>query len=99
MSRKLNSVLFSVFIIILTVNIALAKDWPGFRGPNYNGSTTDGNFGAKTQGQLAVAWRGALGSGYSGITIAEGRAITMFSDGKNDVVVAFDAKSGKELWR
>lgn len=99
MSRKLNSVLFSVFIIILTVNIALAKDWPGFRGPNYNGSTTDGNFGAKTQGQLAVAWREALGSGYSGITIAEGRAITMFSDGKNDVVVAFDAKSGKELWR
>ena len=46
-----------------------------------------------------VAWKTAIGPGYSGVTIVNGKAITMFSDGSHDFAAAFDATSGKEIWR
>jgi outer membrane protein assembly factor BamB/enterochelin esterase-like enzyme len=85
------------------VNIADAgenHDWAGFRG-----STGDGTHLGKTKLTesdrcgLQLGWLQKIGSGYSGVAIAEGCAVTMFSDGKNNVVAAFDMKSGKEKWR
>jgi enterochelin esterase-like enzyme/outer membrane protein assembly factor BamB len=52
-----------------------------------------------TDATLSVAWKRPLGSGYSGVSVADGRAIAMFSDGTSDVTAAFDAQTGKELWR
>ncbi len=84
-------------------NTAMAgenHDWAGFRG-----STGDGTFIGKTKLTesdrcgLKIAWNKKIASGYSGIAVAGGYAVTMFSDGKNDVVAAFDTKSGKEAWR
>jgi len=46
-----------------------------------------------------VRWRAKLGSGYSGVAIASRRAVTMFSDGRRDVAVAFDVDTGQEAWR
>ena len=40
-----------------------------------------------------------LGEGFSGISIANGRAYTMFAKGEDEVVVCLDAETGKELWR
>ena len=50
-------------------------------------------------GALAVRWRANLGSGYSGVAVAGGRAVTMFADGPRDVLAAFDTETGKETWR
>jgi hypothetical protein len=50
-------------------------------------------------GAPAVRWRARLGSGYSGVVVSGGRAVTMFSDGGNDVLAALDEASGKEVWR
>ena len=33
------------------------------------------------------------------MAVADGRAVTLFSDGKDDLAVAFDSASGRELWR
>jgi outer membrane protein assembly factor BamB len=46
-----------------------------------------------------AAWKKKLGSAYSSISITDGRAFTMFSDSTFDHLLAFDAKSGAELWR
>ncbi len=46
----------------------------------------------------AVAWRAKVGSGFSGVSVARGKAITMFEDG-DQYIVAFDAATGGELWR
>ena len=46
----------------------------------------------------AVAWRAKVGSGFSGVAVAGGKAITMFEDG-DQYVAAFDAATGEELWR
>lgn len=49
--------------------------------------------------RLELAWRRPLGKGYSGVSVAEGHVVTLFSDGRSDVVIAFDAATGTELWR
>jgi len=78
---------------------AIAQDWPGLRGPNHDGSAARGStFGAEA-GAMAVRWRAKLGSGYSGVAVSGGRAVTMFSDGTHDVLAAFDAATGGETWR
>ncbi len=92
----------SFLILILAVCLCspvFASDWQTFRGPNQNGSISDGKFAISNEGSLAVAWRSAIGSGYSGIAVSNGRVVTLFSDQDNDVAAAFDATSGKELWR
>lgn len=89
--------LFSVFIFLI-VPFLQAADWPGFLGPNYDGTTRDGQFGT-TGGGLVVAWQRNLGSGYSGIAVSGNHAVTLFSDGVKDFAAALDTASGKELWR
>jgi len=75
-------------------------DWPGFRGSL--GGEIDGRLGSLAgidEPGLSVAWRRDLGSGYSGIAVVGGRAVTAFSDGASDFAVALDAGTGAELWR
>lgn len=80
--------------------IADAGDWPGFRGAHADGVAAGS--GVWSPGQplsLKIAWKRTLGSGYSGVSVVGDTAVTMFSDGVDDVAVALDARSGKELWR
>ncbi|HUG55209.1 MAG TPA: PQQ-binding-like beta-propeller repeat protein [Vicinamibacteria bacterium] len=78
---------------------ATGADWPGLRGPNHDGSAEAGARFADLDGALAVRWRVRLGSGYSGIAVSGGRAVTMFADGDHDVLAALDVESGREAWR
>lgn len=48
---------------------------------------------------LRQDWRAKIGPGYSGIAVAGGCAVTMFSDGEHDLLAAFDARTGRPLWR
>ena len=80
------------------VAVADSSDWPSLRGPRHDGAAL-ANLDASEGAGFAVAWRSALGAGYSSVAVADGRAVTLFSDGQADVAVAFDARTGKELWR
>jgi len=53
----------------------------------------EGDFG------LELVWKESLGSGHSGITVVDGRAVTMFSDGELDYLVVMDTGNGEEVWR
>ena len=76
------------------------NDWPNWRGRNYDGVAPAKNVFNFTKGNgLKTAWKIKLGPAYSSISIAEGRAFTMFSDNTNDYLIALDAKNGAELWR
>ena len=76
-----------------------AADWPHWRGPSQDG-TSAGNGAFDTQSfGLDVAWSRPLGIAYSGISVVDGKAVTMFADGENDYLVAIDGASGKEIWR
>lgn len=96
------AVLFALKALVTSASAADANDtaeWPGFRGARADGvAAARGVFGSGSV-RLEIAWKRPLGKGYSGVSIAEGRAVTLFSDGVSDVVIAFDAASGSELWR
>lgn len=85
-------------LVLCSFAVAADTDWPGLRGPRHDGGAS-GKLEATDGAGFAVAWRAALGSGYSSVAVAGGRAVTLFSDGTNDVAAAFDSRSGRELWR
>lgn len=78
-----------------------SSDWPNWRGPSADGiAPQSGAFNFAPGGYgLKVVWKKPLGSAYSSISVANGSAITMFSDKKFDYVIAFDANTGDEQWR
>ncbi len=78
---------------------AAAGDWPRFRGPNGNSIVEDKAFDPAALAAGKKIWTAEVGKGYSAISVADGRAITMGNDGGRDTVFCFDAASGKELWR
>ncbi len=92
--------LLAVILLLTSSQPAAKADWPVFRGPNadnaYRGETM---LGEESDIGLRVSWRVPIGSGYSGVSVAAGRAVTLFSDGTDDVAAAFDAATGEELWR
>ena len=71
------------------------KAWASLRGPHGNGSVASG----RELESLALAWKHSIGPGYSGVVVAGGRAVTAFSDGRDDVVAAWSTTDGRELWR
>jgi outer membrane protein assembly factor BamB len=44
-------------------------------------------------------WRQRSGGGYSGFVVADGRAVTIEQRREDEVVVAYDVDTGRELWR
>jgi hypothetical protein len=85
--------------LLFLVPSVVAADWPHWRGPNHDGKADAGGVFGDQPFALELAWARPLGIAYSGISIADGRAVTMYSDGSQDYLVALDATSGEELWR
>lgn len=103
-SRSIGSTVVFALAALFACGIALAsgsggeKDWPRWRGQNSDSkSLAEGVF--KEGYGLKVAWQKSLGSGYSSISIADGHAVTMFSDSTFDYVISLDAETGVEQWR
>ncbi len=93
-------------LVRLALSIALvplaagAADWPQYRGPERDGRSAEtGLLAVWPAAGPPVLWRAPLGDGYSGITIAGGRVYTIFGAGRDETVIAFDAATGKQLWR
>jgi enterochelin esterase-like enzyme/outer membrane protein assembly factor BamB len=97
-SAKRRSYAVASSLILLALPAAAATEWPGFRGPAHGGPALAGALPADQLG-LEVAWQKTLGSGYSSIAIKNGRAVTLFTSGADDVLAAFDLKTGAEAWR
>jgi len=73
--------------------------WPGYRGFEGRGSAERGLPPGEGPLGLELRWKKDLGSGYSGIAVAEGALVTALSAGERDVVAALDPVTGDERWR
>ncbi len=93
------TLLVLTFMLLSPALWAGGTDWPHWRGPDYSGTATDESFVLGSGQGLKVIWEKDLGSGYSSISIADGLAVTMFSDSEVDYIVALDAATGEEKWR
>ncbi len=79
---------------------ATAADWPAYRGLNRDGvSAETGLLKSWPEDGPKRLWMAELGDGYSAISISQGRVFTMYGDGISEHAVAFDAATGKQLWR
>lgn len=73
--------------------------WTGFRGPGRDGHYAEQPILTRwPPGGPPLLWRQPVGGGYASFAVAEGRAFTIEQRRHQEVVVAYDVASGRELW-
>ena len=76
---------------------AWTTSWSGFRGARRDGHYDAGPIRTDWKG-LQPLWTLPIGRGYSSIVAADGRAFTIEQRGAQEVAVAYDVLTGRELW-
>jgi len=88
---------------LMAVSIpALAENWPNWRGPNFNGSTTEKNLPAKFSSTENVAWSVSMpGPSASTPVVWQDRVFVSSGDKTEQTLVALcmERSSGKVLWK
>jgi outer membrane protein assembly factor BamB len=92
-------------VALVGTTMALAADWPGFRGPHGNGVADEKSLPLTWGPKENVAWKAPLpGPGASSPVVSGDRVfVTAFSGVKASEIVrhvlCFDRKTGKKLWQ
>lgn len=76
-----------------------AQDWPRFRGPNGAGVAEAKNLPAEFGPLKNVLWKAPVPFGRSSPIVAGGRVFLTASDGDTLMTLAYDAATGRQLWR
>ncbi len=102
MTAKTNIFLIAAFLIGTLSPTVWGADWTQYRGPNHDGASGEKilkNWPANGPREL---WKTPLKDGFSSFAVGGGKAFTLVKrsvDGaEQEVCVALDAKSGKEIW-
>ncbi|NKB90587.1 MAG: PQQ-binding-like beta-propeller repeat protein [Acidobacteria bacterium] len=91
------AVAMALALMVPTTALVAQQEWPGFRGADGSAiSTTSIDFETLAP---EVVWRVEIGSGYSGVVVSDGRALTMVETQEGQFILALDADTGEELWR
>src|SRR5579872_180561 len=81
---------------------AAAVEWPQYRGPSHDGTSPEKILLNWPEGHLREIWKTPLKNGFSTLTTGGGRAYTLITreaDGADqEICVALDANTGKEIW-
>ncbi len=77
------------------------SNWERWSGPNSNMISTESNWDSDWKNNPPKKlWSVKVGTGFSSVSIVDGKLYTMGRDGRDkDAVFCFDANSGKEIWR
>jgi outer membrane protein assembly factor BamB len=84
---------------VLALAAATAADSPQWRGINRDGMHHERiatNWPAEGP---KVVWKAAVGTGFSSVSISNGRAYTMGNTEGQDTIWCLDAATGKEVWK
>jgi outer membrane protein assembly factor BamB len=85
-------------VAILAAGAACAADWPQYRGPNVDGSTPEKILTAWPKEGPRVLWKAPLGESFGSFAVAGDKAFIFIERKGDEVCVALDANTGKELW-
>jgi outer membrane protein assembly factor BamB len=98
--QSANLPILRVLLLLLLCAPVFAADWPQFLGPSRNGSYAGPPLSETwPAGGPRVIWRRQIGQGLSGPVVAANRLILFHRVDDNEVVEAFDARSGTPQWR
>lgn len=86
-------------LVLIASLLSFAADWPQWRGPNRDGISAESI--EPWKGELKVLWRQPVGEGHSSPIMARDRVFihAKVRDKEQEEVLAFDARTGKKLWR
>jgi outer membrane protein assembly factor BamB len=91
--------LFSSAIVLTLSAAALAADWPNYRGPNWDGKTSEAIRTDWPKDGPRVVWKQHLGDGSFGTFAVVGdRAYVLTSRALKEGLLCLDANTGKEQW-
>lgn len=89
--------------VVLSASVGFAqsasRDWTQWRGPNRDGSATTLAVPKAWPEQLSMKWKVEVGIGYSTPIVVGNRVYQFSRRAENEVLAAFDADTGKELWQ
>jgi outer membrane protein assembly factor BamB len=87
-----------VIVLVLGAS-AHAADWPQWLGAKRDGGTTEVVKAWKEP--LKILWTEKVGEGHGGPVVAQGKTYLFYrTNGKNEeTLAAFDAATGKQLWK
>jgi len=86
-------------LILLAASLLSASDWPRFRGPNGSGTAADASLPVEFGPAKNVAWKAAIPFGRSSPIVSASRVFLTASDKGLLVTLAYDASTGRLLWR
>jgi outer membrane protein assembly factor BamB len=98
--RTLNTVLF--LLILNVMSVIQAQNWPGWRGPNGDGTSPEANLPVKWDSVTNVVWKTDVpGKGYSSPVIWQDKLFitTALQETQEKILLCYDCKSGKLLWK
>jgi outer membrane protein assembly factor BamB len=81
-------------------NLGYATDWPQWRGPDRDGISKETGLIDRIQAEgPKLVWKSTgLGSGFSTVSVADGRIYTCGDRADSSFVFALNAKDGKQVW-
>lgn len=102
MKQKMSLMFAGMAAFAITVSSAMAGafDWPQWRGPDRDDvSKEKGLLKSWPEGGPKRVWHyDQAGFGFAGFAIADGKLFTMGACGEEELLIALDAGTGKELW-
>jgi outer membrane protein assembly factor BamB len=96
MHSRFAAALSCVLVCLFTT---VDAQWSQFRGPNGSGIGDGAGYPTEFSPTTNVAWKSAVPFGQSSPVIAGGRLYLTGIEGDELVTLAFDAGTGKALWR
>ena len=75
-----------------------AVDWPNWRGGKYDGITTE-KLPRDLPKSLPVAWNAEVGTGFSTVSVQEGRVLTMGNANGKDTIWCLNSADGRVHWK
>jgi len=97
---------FLIFILTLlivsSISVTQAQNWPNWRGPNGDGTSIETNLPTKWDSITNVVWKSPVpGIGHSSPIIWEDKlfTITALPETQEKLLLCYDCKSGNLLWQ
>src|SRR5687767_15807216 len=92
----------SAAVTLAFITAAWAADWPQYRGPNHDGSTSEKILKAWPIEGPPQLWKAPLGESFGSLAVSGDKAFCFIQravQGKDqEVALALDANTGRELW-